>query len=85
MSLPPGLAPPAKRAKKEEIQCPYLDTINRHLLDFDFEKVCSQSLSTKCLFLFGMWQVFQGRGPEDARVYARDVMWPPHVCPFRYM
>ncbi|TPP60066.1 Ubiquitin specific protease 39 and snrnp assembly factor [Fasciola gigantica] len=25
--------------------CPYLDTINRHLLDFDFEKLCSVSLS----------------------------------------
>ena len=23
----------------------YLDTINRHMLDFDFEKVCSVSLS----------------------------------------
>ena len=26
-------------------QCPYLDTINRNLLDFDFEKLCSISLS----------------------------------------
>ena len=26
-------------------QCPYLDTINRHLLDFDFEKLCSVSLT----------------------------------------
>jgi U4/U6.U5 tri-snRNP-associated protein 2 len=25
--------------------CPFLDTIDRHLLDFDFEKVCSVSLS----------------------------------------
>lgn len=25
--------------------CPYLDTINRGLLDFDFEKLCSISLS----------------------------------------
>lgn len=26
-------------------QCPYLDTINRNVLDFDFEKLCSVSLS----------------------------------------
>ena len=26
-------------------QCPYLDTIDRGLLDFDFEKLCSVSLS----------------------------------------
>ncbi|KAA3671290.1 uncharacterized protein DEA37_0011519, partial [Paragonimus westermani] len=25
--------------------CPYLDTINRNMLDFDFEKLCSVSLS----------------------------------------
>jgi U4/U6.U5 tri-snRNP-associated protein 2 len=34
-----------KRSKKEEEQqataCPYLDTINRKMLDFDFEKACS--------------------------------------------
>lgn len=26
-------------------QCPYLGTINRHVLDFDFEKLCSVSLN----------------------------------------
>lgn len=38
----------AKRiAGKEKAHrlCPYLDTINRHVLDFDFEKLCSVSLS----------------------------------------
>jgi U4/U6.U5 tri-snRNP-associated protein 2 len=25
-------------------ECPYLDTVNRAVLDFDFEKVCSVSL-----------------------------------------
>ena len=43
MSLPPGLAPPAK-PKKEEIQCPYLDTIKRHLLDFFTLKKCVLNL-----------------------------------------
>jgi len=27
--------------KKENIKCPYLDTIHRAILDFDFEKLCS--------------------------------------------
>lgn len=31
--------------KKVHRLCPYLDTINRQLLDFDFEKLCSVSLS----------------------------------------
>jgi U4/U6.U5 tri-snRNP-associated protein 2 len=41
-----------EKEKEEEIitqtknvYCPYLGTIKRHLLDFDFEKVCSISLS----------------------------------------
>lgn len=31
--------------KKAHRLCPYLDTINRQVLDFDFEKLCSVSLS----------------------------------------
>lgn len=30
--------------------CPYLGTINRHVLDFDFEKICSVSLSTNNIY-----------------------------------
>jgi U4/U6.U5 tri-snRNP-associated protein 2 len=30
---------------KQSMRCPYLDTVNRHMLDFDFEKLCSVSLS----------------------------------------
>ncbi len=30
---------------KRSRSCPYLDTINRSVLDFDFEKLCSVSLS----------------------------------------
>jgi U4/U6.U5 tri-snRNP-associated protein 2 len=33
-------------AKKKRTTCPYLDTVNRSNLDFDFEKICSVSLST---------------------------------------
>ncbi|GAB5363681.1 hypothetical protein AAMO2058_000904900 [Amorphochlora amoebiformis] len=43
--------------------CPYLDTINRKVLDFDFEKICSVSLNNfnvyACL-VCGTY--FQGRG-----------------------
>lgn len=34
-----------KWTKKVHRLCPYLDTINRQVLDFDFEKLCSVSLS----------------------------------------
>lgn len=44
-------------------KCPYLDTINRHLLDFDMEKVCSVTLSNMnvyCCLVCGKF--FSGRG-----------------------
>ncbi|QUC22457.1 uncharacterized protein UV8b_06698 [Ustilaginoidea virens] len=44
----------------------YLDTIDRHVLDFDFEKLCSVSLSNinvyACLVC---GKYFQGRGPRS--------------------
>ncbi|GJP53260.1 hypothetical protein CLOM_g12433 [Closterium sp. NIES-68] len=43
-------------------ECPYLDTVNRQLLDFDFEKFCSVSLSN--LNVYGCLvcgKYFQGR------------------------
>ena len=30
--------------------CPYLDTINRNVLDFDFEKLCSVTLSNNNVY-----------------------------------
>ena len=56
--------PPAKKAKTEvAVKCPYLDTINRHLLDFDFEKVCSQTLSDQNVYAcLVCGKFFQGRG-----------------------
>ena len=44
ISLKICLGPQAKRIITHRL-CPYLDTINRHVLDFDFEKLCSISLS----------------------------------------
>lgn len=55
----------SKDVKKKSRLCPYLDTINRHMLDFDFEKLCSVSLSRinvyACLVC---GKYFQGRGPN---------------------
>lgn len=53
----------------------YLDTVNREVLDFDFEKLCSVSLSNinvyACLVC---GKYFQGRGPKShAYFHALDV------------
>ncbi|KAL3877260.1 hypothetical protein ACJMK2_034993 [Sinanodonta woodiana] len=59
--------------------CPYLDTINRSLLDFDFEKLCSVSLSHinvyACLVC---GRYFQGRGPKS-HAYTHSVQEGHHV------
>jgi len=65
--------PAAKRQRGPDysaggaMKCPYLDTINRHLLDFDFEKVCSQSLSNQNVYAcLVCGKFFQGRGKHTA-------------------
>jgi len=54
-------------------QCPYLDTIDRGVLDFDFEKLCSVSLSRinvyACLIC---GKYFQGRG-NNTHAYTHSV------------
>uniref|UniRef100_A0A8C4Q5R4 ubiquitinyl hydrolase 1 n=1 Tax=Eptatretus burgeri TaxID=7764 RepID=A0A8C4Q5R4_EPTBU len=59
--------------------CPYLDTINRSVLDFDFEKLCSVSLSHinvyACLVC---GKYFQGRGPHS-HAYTHSVQVGHHV------
>jgi U4/U6.U5 tri-snRNP-associated protein 2 len=48
-----------------KIQCPYLGTVKRHLLDFDFEKVCSISLSNMNVYAcLCCGKYFQGRGTK---------------------
>lgn len=60
-------------------KCPYLDTINRHVLDFDFEKLCSVSLSKinvyACLVC---GKYFQGRG-IGTHAYVHSVATDHHV------
>ena len=44
-------------------ECPYLDTVNRNNLDFDFEKVCSVTLQTAHIYgCLVCGKYFQGRG-----------------------
>ncbi|KAL3093226.1 hypothetical protein niasHT_022676 [Heterodera trifolii] len=54
-----------KKAQEEQPsrQCPYLDTIDRGVLDFDFEKLCSVSLSHINVYACMVCgKYFQGRG-----------------------
>jgi len=45
--------------------CPYLGTINRHVLDFDFENLCSVSLSGENVYVDLVdGKYYQGRGKE---------------------
>ncbi|KAI8050531.1 hypothetical protein BDF22DRAFT_695470 [Syncephalis plumigaleata] len=57
----------------------YLDTINRHMLDFDFEKVCSVSLSNlnvyACLIC---GKYYQGRG-KNTHAYFHSINEDHHV------
>lgn len=50
---------------KQGAECPYLDTVNRQNLDFDFEKCCSVSLSPVNVYAcLVCGKYFQGRGPR---------------------
>lgn len=72
-SVRPQPAPGKRR------NCPYLDTINRNVLDFDFEKLCSVSLSRinvyACLVC---GKYFQGRG-TNTHAYTHSVQVSHHV------
>uniref|UniRef100_A0A915HUP0 ubiquitinyl hydrolase 1 n=1 Tax=Romanomermis culicivorax TaxID=13658 RepID=A0A915HUP0_ROMCU len=55
------------------VSCPYLDTINRHVLDFDFEKLCSVSLSHLNVYAcLVCGKYFQGRG-NNTHAYTHSV------------
>jgi len=54
---------PKRAENKASRSCPYLDTINRHMLDFDFEKVCTVSLSNLHVYAcLVCGKYFQGKG-----------------------
>ncbi|CAG8534436.1 9467_t:CDS:10 [Diversispora eburnea] len=57
----------------------YLDTINRHMLDFDFEKVCSVSLSNLNVYAcLVCGKYFQGRG-RSSHAYFHSLHEDHHV------
>jgi len=59
--------------------CPYLDTINRSLLDFDFEKLCTVSLSHLNVYAcLVCGKYFQGRG-EHSFAYTHSLHVGHHV------
>ncbi|KNA12437.1 hypothetical protein SOVF_125660 [Spinacia oleracea] len=58
----------AKRNRTVEVRrdCPYLDTVNRQALDFDFEKFCSISLTNLNVYAcLVCGKYYQGRGPKS--------------------
>ncbi|MEN2496813.1 MAG: U4/U6.U5 tri-snRNP-associated protein 2, variant 2 [Marteilia pararefringens] len=56
----------SKKAKTNyDFICPYLDTINRNVLDFDFQKMCSISLSVHNVYAcLVCGKYFQGRNDK---------------------
>ncbi|KAM0030214.1 putative ubiquitinyl hydrolase 1 [Helianthus debilis subsp. tardiflorus] len=55
-----------KQKVVETSSCPYLDTVNRQVLDFDFEKCCSVSLSNLNVYAcLVCGKYFQGRGHKS--------------------
>mmetsp|Transcript_5509 Transcript_5509/g.5938 ORF Transcript_5509/g.5938 Transcript_5509/m.5938 type:complete len:503 (+) Transcript_5509:36-1544(+) len=70
---------PVKPTKIVRRDCPYLGTIKRHLIDFDFEKLCSISLSNlnvyACLIC---GKYYQGRG-KSTNAYFHSLELGHHV------
>lgn len=65
--------------KEDDIVCPYLDTIDRKVLDFDFEKVCSVSLSNLNIYAcLVCGKYYQGRG-KQTHAYTHSLEADHHV------
>ncbi|XP_027363959.1 U4/U6.U5 tri-snRNP-associated protein 2-like [Abrus precatorius] len=59
--------------------CPYLDTVNRQVLDFDFEKFCSVSLSNLNVYAcLVCGKYYQGRG-KKSHAYTHSLEAGHHV------
>eukprot|EP00808_Paulinella_micropora_P010538 g15362.t1 len=62
-----------------DVTCPYLDTIDRKLLDFDFEKLCSISLSHLNVYAcLVCGKYYQGRG-KNSHAYFHALEADHHV------
>ncbi|CAB3397203.1 unnamed protein product [Caenorhabditis bovis] len=67
------------QAEKQSRSCPYLDTIDRSVLDFDFEKLCSVSLSHLNVYACMVCgKYFQGRG-TNTHAYTHALDTDHHV------
>ncbi|KAJ3325468.1 hypothetical protein HDV06_004327 [Boothiomyces sp. JEL0866] len=61
---------PRKKQKIEEVKGLYLETINRSVLDFDFEKLCSVSLTNNNVYgCLTCGKYYQGRGQQSHAFY----------------
>nr|POE91900.1 u4/u6.u5 tri-snrnp-associated protein 2 [Quercus suber] len=59
--------------------CPYLDTVNRQVLDFDFEKFCSVSLSNLNVYAcLVCGKYYQGRG-KKSHAYTHSLEAGHHI------
>lgn len=70
-----------KRNRLVEVRrdCPYLDTVNRQVLDFDFEKFCSVSLSNLNVYAcLVCGKYYQGRG-QKSHAYTHSLEAGHHV------
>ncbi|KAL6076196.1 U4/U6.U5 tri-snRNP-associated protein 2, variant 2 [Balamuthia mandrillaris] len=68
-----------RKDSNTDVACPYLDTIRRNLLDFDFEKVCSvtsSNINVYCCLVCGKY--FQGRG-RNSQAYFHSLSSDHHV------
>lgn len=67
------------QAKLTATSCPYIDTIDRRALDFDFEKLCSVSLSKVNVYAcLVCGKYFQGRG-RSTHAFTHSVSESHHI------
>jgi len=75
----PRIKEVAPDAATRSFNCPYLDTINRTVLDFDFEKLCSVNLSNLNVYAcLVCGKYFQGRG-STTHAYTHSLECDHHV------
>ncbi|CAN1260009.1 U4/U6.U5 tri-snRNP-associated protein 2 [Linum perenne] len=68
-----------KKQLEPREDCPYLDTVNRQVLDFDFEKFCSVSLSNLNVYAcLVCGKYYQGRG-KKSHAYTHSLEAGHHV------
>jgi len=67
------------KRKRQGRECPYMDTIDRTVLDFDYEKLCSVTLSRNNVYAcLVCGKYFQGRGPKTP-AFAHAVEYDHHL------